>query len=244
VAAKIAGSQINQDHILLQDVAAGYLGVDVLKGVSTVLQAGMVSVLIGHNGAGKTTLARTLMGTLRLARGNIIMGEAQLGGLSVKARIGTGIALVPQEGAVFPTLSVTENLNFVMDRRPSRRVRSAMDQIWAMFPPLHDARERMAGSLSGGQQRMLAIAMGVLLEPRLLILDEPSLGLSPLITRDVMNLARDISQRTGAAVLLIEQNIDAALRVADHLLAMRNGTLVFDGPISALGASSQIMHLL
>lgn len=230
--------------VTLQGLVSGYGGVDVLRGVSTVLRAGKVTVLIGHNGAGKTTLAKTLIGTVRLLRGEITMGGRALGATGVRTRIDAGIALVLQESAVFPTLSLTENLDFVLHRRASKAPANVLEPIWSMFPALHDARSRMAGSLSGGQQRMLAIAMGVLLEPRLLILDEPSLGLSPLIVRDVMNHVRGISERAGTGILLVEQNVDAAMRVADHVLAMRNGQIVFDGPRSTLNSPDQVMQLL
>ena len=228
----------------VRGLVSGYAEVKVIRDLSATISAGKVTVLVGHNGAGKTTLAKTLIGTIRSQHGEILLGDRDLTGLSVRERIRCGLALVLQEAAVFPTLSVTENLEFVRRRVPKGSTAATLATVWDAYPALAQARHRMAAALSGGQQRMLAIAMGVLLNPSLLILDEPSLGLSPLIVHEVMVRTRAITQQTGAGVLLIEQNIDAAMRVADDVLAMRNGDMVFAGPRSALKTPADMMSLL
>jgi branched-chain amino acid transport system ATP-binding protein len=228
----------------IRNLAAGYEALPVIADLSVPVRDRAITMLIGHNGAGKSTLAKCIVGTVPLRRGSIHFDGQPIEGLSVRQRLARGIVLILQERAVFAELSVTENLQFAgMVRRQGDGAMSH-DAIWSLFPALAEARQRLAGGLSGGQQRMLAIAMGLMTNPRFLILDEPSLGLSPKLVDEVMQQTRAICTQTGVTVLLIEQNIEAALQVADHVVAIRNGALIFTGRRQDLKRHSDVMALL
>lgn len=228
----------------IRNLAAGYEALPVIADLSVPIQGRAITMLIGHNGAGKSTLAKCIVGTVPMRHGSIHFDGEPIETLSVRERLARGIALILQERAVFAELSVTDNLHFASMVRRKGDGMMGQDAVWSLFPALADARQRLAGGLSGGQQRMLAIAMGLMTNPRFLILDEPSLGLSPKLVDEVMQQTRAICVQTGVTVLLIEQNIEAAMQVADHVVAIRNGDLIFTGRRQDLKQHSEVMLLL
>lgn len=226
----------------LRNVTAGYGKLPVLRDVSASIAGGEITVLLGHNGAGKSTLAKAVMGVVGLNAGTVSLGERQLQRLSVAARLRAGVSLVLQERAVFAELTVLENLRLAA--RPRRYDRAALAaalrQAWDLFPILDEFRHRPAASLSGGQQRMLAIGMGLMTAPRFLILDEPSLGLSPKLVDEVMTQVSVICRQLGVTVLLVEQNVDAALKIAGAAIAIRSGAVIWQGRSEALDAKAVV----
>ncbi len=226
----------------LDKVTAGYGKLPVLREVSASIAGGEITVLLGHNGAGKSTLAKAVMGVVGIDAGTVRLGGQQLQRLSVAGRLQAGISLVLQERAVFAELTVLENLRLAA--RPRRYGRealaAALRQAWDLFPILDEFRNRPAASLSGGQQRMLAIGMGLMTAPRFLILDEPSLGLSPKLVDEVMAQVSVICRQLGVTVLLVEQNVDAALRIAGAAIAIRSGAVIWQGRSAELDAASAV----
>ena len=226
----------------LDKVTAGYGKLPVLRDVSASIAGGEITVLLGHNGAGKSTLAKAVMGVVGIDAGTVSLGGQQLQRLSVAGRLRAGISLVLQERAVFAELTVLENLRLAA--RPRRYGRdalaAALRQAWELFPILDEFRNRPAASLSGGQQRMLAIGMGLMTAPRFLILDEPSLGLSPKLVDEVMAQVSVICRQLGVTVLLVEQNVDAALKIAGAAIAIRSGAVIWQGRSAELDAASVV----
>jgi branched-chain amino acid transport system ATP-binding protein len=226
----------------LRNVTAGYGKLPVLRDVSATVVAGEITVLLGHNGAGKSTLAKAVMGVVGIEAGTVSLGGRELQRLPVPARLRAGVSLVLQERAVFAELTVLENLRLAA--RPRRYDRAALGaalrQAWDLFPILDEFRHRPAASLSGGQQRMLAIAMGLMTAPRFLILDEPSLGLSPKLVDEVMAQVSVICRQLGVTVLLVEQNVDAALKIAGAAIAIRSGAVIWQGRSEALDAAAVV----
>jgi branched-chain amino acid transport system ATP-binding protein len=226
----------------LQQLSAGYGRLPVLRDVNVAVAAGQITVLLGHNGAGKSTLAKAIMGMVPASSGVILLDDQELQAMPVSQRLRAGVSLVLQERAVFPELSVLDNLRIAASARGYTRAAlgAAYRKAWELFPILDEFRSRMAGSLSGGQQRMLAIAMGLMTAPRLLILDEPSLGLSPKLVEEVMTQVAVICRELGVTVLLIEQNVDAALRIANAAIALRNGAVIFAGDSASLDSKAAV----
>ncbi len=228
--------------LTVEGLRAGYEpGLDIVTGASLALAAGEVLALLGPNGAGKSTLVKALAGLVPVRAGRIRLDGADLGGLPTHARIACGLAYVPQSENVFATLSIRENLELA-GFRLGRALRSRIDAVLSMFPDLVDRPERPAGRLSGGQRQMLAIAMALLGAPRVLMLDEPSAGLSPRLVAVV--LARlDQVRAAGTGVLLVEQNVAAALDVADRAMVLVEGRERHVGPARALRGSPLLAEL-
>jgi len=232
--------------LTVRDLAAGYEGTPVLHDISCDIEPGKVTAVLGHNGAGKTTLAKALYGVLPRVKGKVLLDGVDIYSLSVAERLRRGIALVPQEHAVFPELLVDENLRVAAgaQKYSGAQLEAKINQIWELFPILQEFRERPASDLSGGQQRMLSIGMGLMTSPRLLILDEPSLGLSPVLVEQVMQQVSQICNEFNVTVILIEQNVEAALKIADHVLAIRNGRVIHDGKRADLKVAADVVALL
>lgn len=232
--------------VSLRDLSAGYGAVSVLRNITVDIPAGKVTILLGHNGAGKSTLAKALMGVANVSGGQILLDSVDIQPLSTAERLRRGVSLVLQEQAVFPDLSVLDNLRVgAICGRPSAAEYSRLcESVFALFPILKEFRGRAATSLSGGQQRMLAIAMGLMTRPRFLILDEPSLGLSPKLVGEVIAQVEAICRMMGVTILLVEQNVEAALRIGQHVIAIRSGAVIFAGDASRLGAAKDIVDLL
>lgn len=210
----------------LANVSGGYGRNDVLRDVSLEVRAGEIVTIVGVNGAGKSTLLSAIVGLLPHVRGAIVFAGKPIHGLATERIVRRGLCLVPERRQLFGTMSVEENLvlgGFVESSRSA--IRSRITEQFASFPILHERRRQIAQTLSGGQQQMLAIARGLMSAPRLLLLDEPSLGLAPLIVQQVFNDIQRI-RSAGGTVLLVEQNAAAALRIADRAYVMKGGRIV------------------
>ncbi len=218
-------------HLKLEGVAAGYGQVRVLTGISLeIAERGLVAV-IGANGAGKTTLLRAITGLIPCAAGTITFDGTPLAALSDHQIVGRGVAMVPEGGRLFPFMTVLENLElgaYHSGTKPHRK-RELADML-NLFPILAERRQQLAGSLSGGERQMCAIARALMSRPSLLMLDEPSLGLSPLMVEKVFTLIADLPRLRGMSVLLVEQNVQDALEMADTAYVLERGTFVKSGP--------------
>lgn len=221
--------------------------IHVLRGVSLEVATGSIVAVLGANGAGKTTLLRAVTGLLRFHRGSITKGSIELAGeetqdLDAAALVRRGVGQVMEARRIFAELSVEENLRTgAYSRRDRAGIRGSYDRVLELFPVLADRRRSIAGYLSGGEQQMLAMGRALMANPRLLILDEPSLGLAPLIVQQIRDLIADIN-RDGTSVLLVEQNAMMALSIAHHGYVLENGLIARDGESSALLADSDIQE--
>jgi branched-chain amino acid transport system ATP-binding protein len=221
--------------------------IHVLRGVSLEVPTGAVVALLGANGAGKTTLLRAVSGLLSFHRGDITKGTvefegARIDGLDAAAIVRKGMAQVMEGRRIFAELTVDENLRAgAYSRRDRRAVRASYDRVLELFPLLADRRGSTAGYLSGGEQQMLAMGRALMAAPRLLVLDEPSLGLAPLIVQQIRDLIVEINQ-SGTSVLLVEQNATMALSIAHHGYVLETGLIVKDGPGPALLADADIQE--
>lgn len=228
----------------VDNLEAGYHKNQVLNGVSLRIGAGEAVALIGHNGAGKTTLLNAVFGILRAQGGAVRFEGESVERSGPAANVARGIALVPQERAVFPNLNVRDNLDLasisVTDRDVAHR---RLEAVQRLFPILNRRAAQLAGTLSGGEQRMLAVGIALMLAPKLLMLDEPSLGLAPLVVRDLMERIHDVSREQGTAILLVEQNVRVALANARRVYVMKLGQIVYDGPPDPLQDKSRLMEL-
>ncbi|MFL5263483.1 MAG: ABC transporter ATP-binding protein [Anaeromyxobacteraceae bacterium] len=220
----------------LRDVDSFYGSVQALKGVSLHVDKGEIVTLLGANGAGKSTTLRTISALVHLARGEVLLEGAPIHRLGAEAIVRRGIAHVPEGRHIFPGLTVTENIMLGASNR-GRMKRSQLmaevEQQFALFPDLKRLSSALGWSLSGGQQQMLAVARGLMATPKLLLLDEPSLGLAPIIVQQLFAIIRKIRER-GTTVLLVEQNAHMALTVADRGYVLETGTLTVEGNASTL----------
>ncbi len=223
----------------IDDLASGYGRVEVLRGVSLNVEAGEIVALLGSNGAGKTTLNNTVSGLVPAWRGRVVFDGAELTNVHYRAVVSAGLIQVPEGRKVFPNLSVAENLALgAYTRGRSNRERN-LARVLEIFPRLAERRPQLAGTLSGGEQQMLAIGRGLMAEPKLLILDEPSLGLSPLLVEEMFTLIQRLNA-DGLAVLLVEQNVAQSLDIAQRAYVLENGHLRFSGTPAELLASREL----
>jgi branched-chain amino acid transport system ATP-binding protein len=218
----------------VQGLEAGYGAVRALHGVSLEVRQGETVALLGTNGNGKSTLMKCIMGLLRPARGSIVLEldgkRIDLTGRSPQEIVALGVAMVPEGRRLFPRLTVQENLLLGAFRQAARRsIRENLALCYEAFPILRDRPEQLAGSMSGGQQQMLAIARAIMSSPRLLLVDEPSVGLSPMLVRQTIDVIRDLKQRVGLTVLMAEQNFHEASRIADRGYIIVHGEIAFEG---------------
>ncbi|HHW14954.1 MAG TPA: ABC transporter ATP-binding protein [Firmicutes bacterium] len=227
----------------LTDVAAAYGSIKALHGVSLEVQPGEVVCLIGSNGAGKTTTLMSIMGVVRPTAGEIAFAGRRLNGLSTPRIVSLGISCVPEGRHIFPKLSVEENLEMgaYTQRRNKAQTAEKMAWVYELFPILRERRHQAGGTLSGGQQQMLAVGRGLMANPRLLLLDEPSLGLAPLLVEQVLGAVAKI-KKEGVTVLLVEQNALAALEISDRGYVLENGRIVLMDQASALSANESVQR--
>jgi branched-chain amino acid transport system ATP-binding protein len=218
-----------------------YNGVTALWDVSLAVPANGIVTVIGPNGAGKTTLLNAVMGVLP-SRGRIDFAGRDIRRLAVEERVALGLALVPERRELFTGLSVEDNLRLGAwrSRRETGSLARGLDAVYARFPRLFERRRQVAGTLSGGERQMLAMGRALMAQPRLLLLDEPSLGLAPLIVREVLRAVVDL-RRAGMAVLLVEQNARAALQVADHGYVLEMGRVAAAGAAAELAADPRLL---
>jgi branched-chain amino acid transport system ATP-binding protein len=226
--------------LALDGVSVAYGKVEAVRGVSLAIPAGSIATVIGANGAGKTTLLNAAMGLLP-ARGRIAFEGVSLDGLAIEERVALGLALVPERRELFGSMTVGDNLLLGGFRRPAAERASALEQVYARFPRLKERETQLAGTLSGGERQMLAMGRALMGRPRLLMLDEPSLGLAPLIVRDIFEIIVGL-KATGVSILLVEQNARAALQVADYAYVMELGEITAEGPASRLAADPRIVE--
>jgi branched-chain amino acid transport system ATP-binding protein len=213
----------------LRRVVAGYHKKEVLCGVSLHVGRGETVALLGPNGAGKTTMLKTITGFLRLSAGSVVYEGRDLNGTRPSDAVRKGIALVPQGGRVFAPLSVLENLELGAYLLPGHEeFQRRLQDVYALFPRLRERQQQPAGLLSGGERQMLAISRALVLRPKLLLLDEPSEGLSPLLVREMMARLKEIQRTFGTTILLVEQNVRAALGISDRVYVMRLGEVVLE----------------
>lgn len=219
---------------------AGYRDVAIVRGVSLEVRPGEVVCVIGPNGAGKSTVLKSIMGLLRIFEGTVTLGGTDVTMLAAEKRIGAGIGYVPQVANVFASLTVRENLILSVPRGQDRA--GAIDEMLALFPELAPRLGVAAGSMSGGERQMLAFARCLIARPRLLLLDEPTAALSPLLVGGVFRKVTEIAA-TGTAILLVEQNAMRALEISDRALVLANGANAAEGTGAALLANPRIKEL-
>ena len=213
----------------LASIGAGYGSKTVISDVSISLEPGQIMAFLGHNGAGKTTTLKTIMGLLPLRAGEVHFAGRRIDRLSVAERVAAGLRLLPEGRGIFPDLSVAENIDVVAGRNCGPGAMFGIDDVYRLFPMLDERRATRSGSLSGGQQQMLALSLAILGTPRCLLLDEPSIGLAPNLVERMFDQVRDVCRAHGVTAVLVEQNVAAAMRIADRVVIMNSGQIVFDG---------------
>jgi branched-chain amino acid transport system ATP-binding protein len=220
----------------VQNLTAGYGVLTVLNDVSLLLPTGARLGVFGHNGAGKTTLLRCIVGAVRPLSGKVDVEGIDTSAATVAENVRRGIAFVPQGHNVFPNLTVEQNLRIaglLFDP-------SFVTQVYELFPVLAERRQQRAGSLSGGEQQMLALGMALMTKPKWLLLDEPSTGLAPLIVGNVMRRLVDVNARMGVGLIVVEQNVPATLKAVEQTLVLRSGKVVFQGPATELSDNTNL----
>lgn len=220
----------------VEDLCVAYGKVEALHHASIKVGEGQIVTVIGPNGAGKTTMLSSIMGVLPHTRGSIRLLGQDLGDAEVEDMVALGVNLVPESRALFGEMSVEDNLllgAFMRHRMGHRDQQQTMEEVFQIFPRLKERRAQYAGTLSGGERQMLAVARALMAKPKLLMLDEPSLGLAPLIVREIFRVIADL-KRTGVSILLVEQNARAALQVADYAYVLETGEIALEGPSAKL----------
>ena len=229
--------------LAVHELHAGYGRAEVLAGLSFELAAGQVVTVIGPNGAGKSTTLNALMGLLP-ARGRIVFDGQDLAQASLEERVMLGLALVPEKRELFGTMPVEDNLVLGGFRPMKLRVpnwRSGLERVYELFPRLKERRAQLAGTLSGGERQMLAVGRALMAQPKLLMLDEPSLGLAPLVVREIFHIIERLREQ-GVSILLVEQNARAALEVADYGYVLETGEIGLHGPASQLAGDPRVIE--
>ena len=216
----------------IKGLVVSYGGIEAVKGIDLTVEQGKIVTLIGSNGAGKSTTLKTIAGLVKPKSGSITFQGEPLLGKSTDQIVSRGVTLVPEGRRVFPNLTVEENLRIGAYLR-KESIRDDLDRVYALFPRLKEREWQMAGTLSGGEQQMLAVGRALMSRPKLLMLDEPSLGLAPLIIKDIFTIIQQIKD-AGVNVLLIEQNAKAALEISDYAYVMETGNITMAGPGKAL----------
>jgi branched-chain amino acid transport system ATP-binding protein len=226
----------------VKDLHAGYGRAEVLHGLNLQAKKGSVVTVIGPNGAGKSTLLNALMGVLP-SRGTIAYRGQAMGLRTLEERVMQGIALVPETRALFGTMPVEDNLllgGYRQVRLGSKKGGAVLEQVYALFPRLKERRAQLAGTLSGGERQMLAVGRALMGQPDLLMLDEPSLGLAPLVVKEIFRTIEGL-RATGVTILLVEQNARAALEVADHGYVLEMGEIALEGPADQLANDPRVI---
>jgi branched-chain amino acid transport system ATP-binding protein len=220
----------------IQNLYAGYGSLEVLKDIGIDLEDHQCVGIFGHNGAGKTTLLRSIIGAVVPTSGRLTWHGEELPYGDVPATVKRGIAFVPQGHNVFPNLSVEKNLVIA----GALFGEAFLSEVLQLFPVLQERRSQRAGSMSGGEQQMLALGMALMTQPKWLLLDEPSTGLAPVIVRNVMGGLRDVNRRFGTGILVVEQNVPATLKLVERAIILKSGQIVFDGSRDELSAKKDL----
>lgn len=216
----------------IDGLSASYGSIQVLKGISIQVPRGKIVSIIGANGAGKTTLLKSISGLMKIKEGRIVYKEKDIAGLPANRIVGLGISQVPEGRQIFSHLSVQDNIHLgaylYFKRRNRLEIEKRAERLYDIFPVLKDRTKQIAGTLSGGEQQMLAIARALMGQPELLLMDEPSMGIAPLIVREIFDVIQQLNQ-SGTTILLVEQNARAALKVAHHSYVLERGEIVLEG---------------
>ena len=224
----------------VENLVVSYGGIEALKGISLEVPEGKIVTLIGANGAGKSTLLRSIIGLVKPGQGKITYEEKDITGLNPQKIVQTGITLVPEGRRVFPNLTVLENLKIgAYLRNDKEGIEKDIRWIYDLFPRLEERSWQMAGTLSGGEQQMLAMARALMSRPKLLLLDEPSMGLAPLLVKEIFNIIKEINA-SGTTVLLVEQNANMALSIADKAYVLETGRITLSGTAAELASSEEV----
>lgn len=230
--------------LLMEDIFLGYGKKVVVRGVSLEVREGEIVTLLGHNGAGKTTTLKAIMGLLPSLKGRIHFYGEEKTTWPPKQNVVKGISYVPQGMGLFPDLTVAHNLELACYTvQDSSEIRSRHEEIFNLFPILKEREWQTAGTLSGGQQRMLSVGMALMTKPRLLLMDEPSLGLAPLLVDQLMDTVRTINEQMGTAILLVEQNVKQALKVAQRAYIMKIGSIILSETTEELQQKEHLWEL-
>ena len=224
----------------VENLVVSYGGIEALKGISLNVPEGKIITLIGANGAGKSTLLRTIIGLVKPESGKISYNEKEITSLNSQKIVTTGITLVPEGRRVFSNLPVLENLKIgAYMRNDKAEIEKDIEWIYGMFPRLQERNWQLAGTLSGGEQQMLAVGRALMCRPKLIMMDEPSLGLAPLVIKDIFRIIQEINAK-GMTILLIEQNANMALKIADWAYVLETGRITMEGTGKELLENPQI----
>jgi branched-chain amino acid transport system ATP-binding protein len=218
--------------LVVENVESGYGEVQICWGATLTLREAKLTTLLGSNGAGKTTLLRTIMGLLPCWQGSVKLDDRLITKLSPHEKAELGLVLIPEGRQLFSTMTVVDNLEMGATPRHARaELRRTLDEVFALFPRLAERRAQLAGTLSGGEQQMLAIARGLMAKPKILMFDEPSLGLSPILVLNLFEIIRALKKQ-GLTMLLVEQNVQMSLAVSDYAYVLSHGRVEIEGPAS------------
>ena len=231
------------DLLQVRGLRAGYGKAEVLSGLDLKLPQGSVVTVIGPNGAGKSTTLNALMGVLP-ARGAITFDGRDIIDMPLEERVMAGLALVPEKRELFSTMTVEDNLvlgGWRQKRRGNGQWLEQLERVYTLFPRLKERRDQQAGTMSGGERQMLAVGRALMSQPKVLMLDEPSLGLAPLIVREIFRIIGELRRR-GVSILLVEQNARAALQVADYAYVLETGQIAMEGPAHALADDPRVIE--
>ena len=222
----------------IKNLVVSYGGIEAVKGINLKVEQGKIVTLIGSNGAGKSTTLKTIAGLVKPKSGEILMHETNIVGKSTDQIVSTGITLVPEGRRVFANLTVEENLRIGAYLRKDS-IAEDLERVYALFPRLKEREWQQAGTLSGGEQQMLAVGRALMAKPQVIMMDEPSLGLAPIVVRGIFDIIREINAQ-GITVLLIEQNANMALKIADQAYVMQTGTITMSGTGRELAENEEV----
>ncbi|CAN7192833.1 ABC transporter ATP-binding protein [Peribacillus castrilensis] len=226
----------------IEDINVYYGNIQALKGISLSINEGEIVTLIGANGAGKSTLLKSISGLLKPKQGKIVYEGQSIGGKAAQSIVKMGISHVPEGRRVFANMTVEENLQLgAYLRKDKAGIKQDMEKVYELFPRLLERLKQQSGTLSGGEQQMLAMGRALMAKPRLLLLDEPSMGLAPLLVKQIFHIIEEIN-KTGTTILLVEQNANLALSIADRAYVVETGRIVLSGKSEELTASEEIKN--
>lgn len=229
------------NHLEVKNIVASYGNITALKGISLVVPKGKIVTLIGANGAGKSTTMKTIMGIMKPKEGDVLFNGKSIVGKKSYQIVNSGLVLVPEGRQILQGMTVRENLELgAYHRKDKEEILKDMKKIFERFPRLEERQGQFAGTLSGGEQQMLAIGRAMMARPEVLLLDEPSMGLAPLVVQQIFDVIKDINA-DGTTVLLVEQNARKALKIADYAYVMETGHIVMEGPAQEVAANPAVM---
>ena len=225
----------------LKNVEAAYGNIKALKGINLSVPEGKIVTLIGANGAGKSTTMKTIMGIMKPIAGDILFKGESIAGMKTHNIVKKGVVLVPEGRQILQNMSVRENLEMgAYQRKDPEGIKEDLSKVFERFPRLFERQNQFGGTLSGGEQQMLAIGRAVMAKPEVMLLDEPSMGLAPLVVQQIFDVIRDIN-KMGTTVLLVEQNARKALQIADYAYVMETGRIVMEGPVQEVASNPDVM---